>query len=253
MRALAIPGAVLLVAALAVSCSDLPTDRTATSGDPALAPQMSRAAVQGFCSASKTFCTSDSQFLSGFNNQGWWAQNTSGIATDNYIVGQLSAMRFFRNFFTFDLSKLRGTVTSAKLELRRFSSSPGNEATETYELFDVSTDAATLNNNTGTNATIFADLGSGTSYGSFAVPISVFSLDEILTFPLNAAAVSDINTAAGGFFSIGGTLTSQDGNDFLFGASGSSEDRFNVNRLVVKVGGQGEDENGDENGEDNNG
>lgn len=51
----------------------------------------------------------------------------------------------------------------------RYGPGKGNEPVETYALFDVSTDAATLNQNEGLNAAIFADLGSGTSYGAFDV------------------------------------------------------------------------------------
>ena len=67
----------------------------------------------------------------------------------------------------------------------------------------------TLNFNDGTSASIFNDLGSGTSYGSFVVS-SVGSYSDILNFTLNGAALADLNAAiAHGdqFFSVGGTLT----------------------------------------------
>lgn len=98
----------------------------------------------------------------------------------------------------FDLSGLSGGVTSVTLELQRYQS-----LAATYSLFDVSTDPVTLNNNTGTSATIFEDLGTGTSYGSFVVAGAGLPTD-VLSFALNAAALADIAGAAGGFFSIGG-------------------------------------------------
>jgi hypothetical protein len=101
--------------------------------------------------------------------------------------------------------------------------------------YDVTTGAATLNNNVGTSAAIFDDLGSGVSYGSFVVPTYPASNVLLLSFTLNAATLADIASAAGGFFSIGGSLESinnQNGSDeTLFGASSSA----GVQRLVVET------------------
>ena len=80
-------------------------------------------------------------------------------------------------------------------------------ASETLGLFDVGTDAATLNNNAGASAAIFADLGTGTSHGTFVVPAYVGFFSTQL-FSLNAAALAGITSAAGGWFSIGGSLLS---------------------------------------------
>ena len=180
----------------------------------------------GQVEAAQIFNTSDSPFDVGVDNQGWWhPTNLSLDLNDNHIAGFSH-----RSFFTFDLSSLSGTVTSATLNLLRFGSAPGNEATETLEFFDVSTDAVTLNNNVGTNAAIYNDLGSGTSYGQYVVPGSGNTLD-VFSFSLNAAAIGNINAASGGFFSIGGVLISDDGNDFLFGSSGP----FDPQQLVVET------------------
>src|SRR5262245_4364307 len=65
------------------------------------------------------FDTSDSQFLSGSDNQGWWsATQVNADNNDNYFVGSNSG-NLLRNFFTFDLGALSGTVVSAVLEVRR--------------------------------------------------------------------------------------------------------------------------------------
>jgi len=182
--------------------------------------------------AAITFSTSQSQFNAGINNQGWWSSTkTNSTGNDNYFVGRVFSDTL-RNFFTFDLSSLGSldNVTSATLRLRRSEGNFGNESTETIDFFDVSTDAATLNNNVGTSAAIFNDLGTGTSFGSFTVAGSGAET-EILSFTLNASAIGDINAAKGGFFSVGGDLTSQDGNDFLFGDSTGF-----VQELVLNVG-----------------
>lgn len=155
------------------------------------------------------FTTGESQFTTDVQNQGWWSatvDNSDG--NDNYATGQ-SGSDLFNNFFTFNLEALAGsTAIGARLIL---DSAKGSAAADegplvdvTYSLFDVSTDAATLNFNSGSSAAISSDLGTGTNYGDFVVSTGVDG--TTLTFELNAAAISDINAASGSFFSIGGTL-----------------------------------------------
>jgi hypothetical protein len=150
--------------------------------------------------------TCDSQIDSGVDNQGWWsATNSNSDGNDNYFVGDVSldGSQLLNNFFTFDLSNFTGGATSAELRLARYVTT--GPLPLLYSLFDVSTDYLILNSNDGTNAGIFDDLGSGILYGSIVV--SDLSLPDPLIITLNAAALADINIAAGGVFSIGGTLT----------------------------------------------
>ncbi len=179
------------------------------------------------------FNTSDSPFVLGQDNQGWWNSVTGHTQNGNYIVGAQSQASIFRNFFTFDLSSLTIPAAAATLEIQRYGAN-SFDMTETLGLFDVSTSAGTLNALGPANAAIFNDLGTGTSYGAFDVSTAGNPAD-ILSFPLNSAAVADINAAAGGFFSIGGSLTSLNaifaGDETLFGGSGSS----GVQRLVVEA------------------
>jgi hypothetical protein len=181
------------------------------------------------------FDTSDSQFDVGVDNQGYWSDTLSNYdENDNYSLGINFSGDFSRNFFSFDLSTQNLPVISATLELTRFNYLSSAES-ETFGLFDVSTDAATLNNNVGTSESIYNDLGSGVSYGQFEVLSEGLSTDE-LSFELNAAALSDINAAKGGWFSIGGALLSfgspvGSGTEALFG---SSQDG-GVQRLVLEV------------------
>lgn len=181
-----------------------------------------------------TFNTSDSQFTPGVDNQGWWSPTQmNNDLNDNYFTGQ-NPSHLLRNFFTFDLSSLApGTAVSATLEVVRYEyNSP--DASETLGLFDVSTPAATLNNNVGTSATIYNDLGTGVSYGTFVVNSYTASNTETLTFSLNAAAIADINAAAGGFFSIGGFLQNlshpQEFENIFFLSDGSG-----IQRLIVET------------------
>lgn len=180
------------------------------------------------------FDTSQSQFNPGYDNQGWFADTAPNTATNpNYTVGYSPSpsAREYRNYFTFDLSSLTGSVVAATLELARYIyDSP--DASETIGFFDVSTPADTLNTTSGIDAGIFADLGTGVSYGTFVVDRYTQSFSDTLSFNLNAAALADIEASSGGFFSIGGALQSLTrGNEKEFITNGS-ESR-GVQRLIV--------------------
>jgi PEP-CTERM motif-containing protein len=186
-----------------------------------------------------TFNTSDSQFDPGVDNQGWWSVGQANIdSNSSYETGEHpeSDSNQLRSFFTFDLSTLdlsAQTLLSATFEAVRYVYGSPDES-ETIAFFDVTTPAGTLNNNTGVNAAIFDDLGSGTSYGWFEVPAYSDSATEALVFSLNAAALADIAAGAGGFFSIGGSLQSitTDGESAgFFSGSGSS----GIQRLVLET------------------
>jgi hypothetical protein len=169
--------------------------------------------------ATQTFTTSQSQFTPGVKNQGWWSPIGSNLdANDNYFVGRSfplpGVQQLHRNFFTFDLSSAC-QASRVTLQLTRF----GQSGPLTYSLFEVATPAATLNANAGNSPTIFEDLGSGTSFGSFSVPAG--EEDDLLSFPLNTAGLAAFNAARGGFFSIGGWTpdAASPGETFLFAGS----------------------------------
>jgi hypothetical protein len=179
-----------------------------------------------------SFSTSESQFTPGIDNNGWWADNVGNFdENESYFVGNFSG-GVYRNFFSFDLTALpvASGVLSATLRLSRWTSGPNNEMIEVLEFFDVSTDPITLNGGSDDpNAVVFADLGLGTSYGEFSVP-GAGTWSDVLEFDLDADALADIESAAGGFFSIGGVLDSQSGDDYLFAASGGG-----IQQLVVVI------------------
>lgn len=168
--------------------------------------------------ATVTFSTSDSPFTPNVPNHGWWSDTASNSDGNiSYAVGEDRRPSFektIRNFFTFDLSSLIDIAVSARLELVRGTYS-STDASETLELFDVTTDPAVLNYNSGASSTIFNDLGTGTSYGAFVVEQYATSAIETLDLQLNSAALADINSSKGGFFSIGGALTTIDNSDEL--------------------------------------
>ncbi len=157
--------------------------------------------------------TSENQFDAGVNNQGWWgSMGGNSDIEDSIQTGNLGG-NVLRSFYTFDLSSVTATdtVDSASLTIRLGTTS--GSGTESIRFYDVSTDAATLNNNDNsvditTADNIWADLGSGTSYGTFSIDASAAEATE-LVFTLNAGAIADLQAAiGGGFFSIGGSMQS---------------------------------------------
>jgi PEP-CTERM motif len=169
-----------------------------------------------------TFNTSDSPFTPGVPNQGFWSATQPNSNTNiSYFVGRTAERSIggqivvpedvTRDFFSFNLSVLvPGSVTSAQLEVTRLQYNSPNPS-ETLGLWGVSTPAVILNNNVGPSSSIFDDLGSGPSYGTFTLAQwgdTDADLAVRAIFPLNTTAVAAINAAAGGFFSIGGALQS---------------------------------------------
>jgi hypothetical protein len=167
------------------------------------------------------FRTDQSRFDPRVNNQGWWATGGDNLdANDNYFVGSFQIIpsidAVHRNFFTFDVSDLSKHVVSATLRVN--SGTVANLAgAEVLRLSDVSTDAATLNENNGQNADIFRDLGTGTVYGEY--PVGSSQDNQVLALELNKEAVRDLKHARGGFFSVGGSLLNASRETWIFGGT----------------------------------
>jgi len=143
-------------------------------------------------------------------DRGWWDEtgyHTSfSIAT---VVGYYSSTQYMYNsYFVFDLSGITGDKTGARLrlELQLYTS---GDLSETFSVYDVSTDAATLKADDTGQTAIFNDLQTGEVYGTFEVTAG--DVGTIIEIPLSAEALSDINTAAGGFFAVGIHLESYSG------------------------------------------
>lgn len=178
-----------------------------------------------------TLTTSQSLLPGEFRNQGWWtdgSRDNLSSSNFNYLAG-INAGSDYRNFFTFDLALLPDNivVTGAELRVTRFTTNSAN-ISETYALYDVSTDPAALNDNAGSNISIYDDLGTGTSYGTFAISTTAQTTD-IASFNLNGNAIADLNAAGDGYFSIGGAVVTG-GN--LFAGSGNSNTP-GVQELVI--------------------
>jgi large repetitive protein len=167
-------------------------------------------------------------------DSGWYDQTGSHVPENlNYLCGFNNGIEF-RNFFVFDLSGIDLRIVSAELQIQNptfgyFSADP----TETYTLFDVSTPVSTLSAGGEGLTSIFADLGSGVSYGSQVV--SHADDDRIVTISLNAAGIAALNEA-NGQFAFGGAITtlSREGfmDEYVFGETGFVTD---TRQLVIEA------------------
>ena len=155
-----------------------------------------------------------------------WYNNSSGHSptNENYFAGQLSSYpgREYRNFFVFDLSSVTDIVIAATLRLDS-GSYGGNDSSETYCLYNVTTSIADLRNDTGGLSTTFADLGSGILCGER----EIFSTEEnsIIAIELAPAGLSYLNNASG-LIAFGGRVTTIGTpaayNEYVFGGTGGS-------------------------------
>ncbi|WP_160827580.1 PEP-CTERM sorting domain-containing protein [Nitrosomonas sp. JL21] len=146
--------------------------------------------------------TSTGDFFVSNSDSGWWASSAGHDAeNDNYIAGKCCDIANHNNFFTFDLSAVSGNVISASLTL--YSYDVIGSSIE-YQLFDI-TSPLTDVRTSGTNVSVYNDLMSGLSYGTFMYNPS--DSDQTRTLVLNSNGISDLNDAIGGGFGIGGTIT----------------------------------------------
>jgi len=166
--------------------------------------------------------------LSAGTRRGAWTSTGDHTASD-ISTPTGTAIKTYRSFFVFDLNSLAATGTAAalRLELTAYTSGAGEE---TLQVYDVSTNTATLVADGAGQTAIYDDLGSGELYGEFEV--SPADQNTVLDIPLNAAAMAGINAAAGGNFAIGLKLKTL-GNGALF-FSDADEDRIHQLILVAE-------------------
>ena len=124
------------------------------------------------------------------------------------------------------------TITGATLQvLNPANGYASSDPTETYSVFDVSTPVVALQASGSGRTDIFADLGTGNSFGTRAV--STVDNGQLVSVDLNSAAVSGLNFARGGAFAVGGALTTIVGsaNQYIFGFSSTG-----TRQLVLNLG-----------------
>ena len=159
-------------------------------------------------------------------NQGWWSDNALAVEglqnsneNPNYVAGTFPDGTHFRDFFSFDLSKLSGQVTGVTLQLQRWDDNGPGSVKFNAGSVAASITAQSLNNksdHSGTRDTdLFNALGNN-DFGSFVVT-NAFSAGEsdILNFNLSTAAVVALNAEIAGaadtsgrkWFNIGGSVS----------------------------------------------
>lgn len=151
--------------------------------------------------------TTVGNFFVATSSSGWW--NSKGAheqINTNYIAGVCcggDANASYNNFFTFDLSNVTGSVLSASLTL--YSWDIVGPGPLNYSLFDITSPLPEVRATAfESNLSIYNDLMSGSSYGSF----SYTEADkwEIRSIALNSTGISALNSALGGEFGIGGSV-----------------------------------------------
>lgn len=154
-------------------------------------------------------------------DQGWWngVDNSNNInANANTFSGQngfVSGSILFRSYFVFDLSGVGSAGLGSSITLNNlnlFSTDPS----ETFNIYDVSTNINTLRT-AGNSPGTYADLGTGSVYGSATVDAGDQGAN--ITVNLTAAAIADINANLGGLFAVG--ISNQN-----IGGSGNDGFRF---------------------------
>lgn len=159
------------------------------------------------------------------SSQGWVNIPDGTGPNANYIVGNCGlgdcGSGEYRNYFSFSISGISGTITSAVLSLDTYGLSLAQSPSITYQVTSLG----------GTFG--FADLGTGTLYGSRTY--SGADSFEVLPITLNQAAMSAISAASGGTFSLGGRISSgvtfgaEEPNQLIFGGSDSGVPQLIVN------------------------
>ena len=145
-------------------------------------------------------------------DRGWYAEDGTHHPTNlNYIVGNCASCAggdTFRNFFVFDVDALGGLVTGATLALENPYNHVSPDASETYQLFEVSTETPFLLD-ASAGASAFADLGSGDVYGSYE--LTGADGGSLVQVPLSGTGLVALNEGtAGGEFVVGGAITTLD-------------------------------------------
>jgi hypothetical protein len=190
------------------------------------------------CLATAAPCAATTITLDALDSGFYNASGTHTPSNENYLTGMFNGQED-RSFFLFDLSGVSGTVQSATLRLFNPEVSQflhgyvSPDATETLNLYDVTTSAAAITGNAAGVAG-FNDLGSGTLYGTRVV--SAADNGTVIEIVLSGAALTDLN-AANGLFLFGGALGTLAGpsDQYVFGFSMATFVSNHTRQLVLDV------------------
>lgn len=150
--------------------------------------------------------------------RGWHANNSAHTTENDNTITGLYTSTTYNSYYVFPLTGFAASVITAvtlEIELEAYNSA---DASETVSLWDV-TATSTAVETTASDATIYNDLASGTTYGTFTATSA--QVGSVLSVPLAAKAAMDATTKLGGDFVIGAHLDATPGY-VRFGHTGSS-------------------------------
>jgi hypothetical protein len=167
-------------------------------------------------------------------DRGWFDDTGFHDPTIKNTFTGFSLGATYNSFFVFDLVGVSGTILSAQLLLEE-ENFFGPSAKQTASIWDVSESGAVLAlSSPSLRPQIFQDLQTGNQYGSFVG--SAQAIGTTFTITLSLKAVTDLNAARGGSFSVGihiDTLSGQTFDDEGIRFSEGAEPR--TDQLVLTV------------------
>ncbi len=158
---------------------------------------------------------------------GWVLSNGRASDANTNTYTGITSSREYRSYYLFDISSFAGeTVETAKLIFRGGNGNfVSNGTSTTATIYDVSQSSIPMLDNATSGPSGFADLGSGSSYGTITASGSTtsFSMPE-LSVELNAAGIADLNaaiTSGADSFGFGAAVTSSTGTRAILWSSSS--------------------------------
>ncbi len=171
----------------------------------------------------------------GASNTGWIEDSGNGDNNNsNYIAGSVGANEY-RNYFTFDLSNILGSITDASISITL--PTGGVLSGDTNEIFALSSVDSVIgqNDTISGNTALFDDLGDGGFLGSTIITNTNGSQSVVID--LNQEFLDEANSSSA--ITLGGSVISlnRDGsNEYLFGFSKELNDSQESNvKLNVTV------------------
>jgi hypothetical protein len=129
------------------------------------------------------------------------ASGSNVNGTDFMVIGEHTTNVEYRSFLTFDLSGVTIPAVGATLSLQVDSYNATSSLDFSVYDYVLGNDASLGASMTSVDA--FNDLGTGQVYGSASINSSANPIGSTFAVPLSAAAVADINSKAGGLFTVG--------------------------------------------------
>jgi hypothetical protein len=227
-------------------CSQIPVIGPCDDGDPCTVNDQ---CLNGMCAAGKPVgcqnndkccptgctssqdndCASSTQIVLSSTDRGWYENNGFHNAINKNTFTGSTMGNIYNSYFNFDLSQVKGTITSALILLHE-ETYYGTDASETVSVWDV-TAAPDSVSTSAQSVAIYQDLQSGNEYGSFTVVPALTG--SSLTVGLSAKAVADLNAARGAAFTLGlhiDTLSGKMGDE---GVRFSTADEPQPNQLIL--------------------